>query len=119
MKTHFKITEDHPIIQDILNSEEISDLDRLLAISELLNMEQRVKNGERIRGTYYDDGENDFPDNNPEDIDSWFIWEDSELGPDFWGDLHEKIYARNGSCGFEDLDDDDDTADGWDEWDNY
>lgn len=86
-----QITEKTPVVQQILNSERIDDLDKLIAISELLNLEQRVKNGEQVRDAYFNNP-NFLETGDESSLISWFYWEDSELGHGFWNKIDDLLY---------------------------
>jgi hypothetical protein len=64
-----KITERHPVIQAIENSK-LEDSDKLLAISEILNLEENQPEHGIIT--------------NADQIASMFTWTDSEIGYEFW-----------------------------------
>jgi hypothetical protein len=72
-----KITENNSVIRDIENSD-LEDSDKLLAISEILNIEKTKP--EAIRAT-------SVPGL------SWmFTWNYSELCHEFWSDVDQIIY---------------------------
>lgn len=84
------ITENHPVIRAIQNSNELADDLKLLTYSELLHLAEK-KPFESVLHF-------NFPDSLAEDIDEFFEWNDSELGVTFWGKIQDKVWGHKRTC---------------------
>jgi hypothetical protein len=78
------LTENHPVIDGILNSNAVRNETKLLAVAEL----KRLESSDNV--TWYD--------KSAEDVDHLFEWNDSELGFDFWSSLQDKVFSYSRSC---------------------
>lgn len=83
-----KLKESHPIIKAILTNEFLEDEHKVLAISELLNLEDKRKLSA-----------DDFFSLPHTTIDPMFLWEVSELGVDFWRRISLIVFEEEGTCG--------------------
>jgi hypothetical protein len=84
------ITETSPVVAKILSSNRIDDETKFLAITEILNLEERNKEQPfEPFSEYHAHGFNP----NASDIDEMFEWSKSELPMLFWVDLQDEVFT--------------------------
>lgn len=79
VKSNSVFTEEHSVIEGILNSNKLDSETKLLAIAEILRLEASDK--------LWSDPE--YKD----DIDDLFEWADSELGIPFWEHIQDAAFT--------------------------
>jgi hypothetical protein len=90
------ITENSPVIRAIQNSSKIEDETALLAINEILSLEER-NSVQSLREVH--DGRGDGFNPDATDVDELFLWEESELGVQFWSSLQDDVFeAAKRTC---------------------